>query len=222
MSKNDTQRISPDDDFANHPSNQSPNGDPTIASPIVQPIADPQPSLRSRLSRQFGLSRLPRQARAKSLTRPRPGQQQTQDSLNYQQPPHITQNGRDGQTRKVRRAASTPTVSHPAEPSPRFIGLEDRRAKVPVAIPTFVRRVKFQLSTDRTMATRGSGSGPAEPTSELNDTASEGCQSVDARSGTTGEASMMDVPGKKKSRGLWTLVKRKAKMLLRRKEAGEH
>lgn len=141
--------------------------------------------------------------------------------MNHQQPPYTTQNRRDGQTRKVRRAASTPTVTHPAEPSPRFIGLEDRRAKVPVAIPTFVRRVKFQLSTDRTMATRGSGSGPAQPTSELNDTASEGCQSVDARCGTTGEASMMDMPGKTRSHGLWTTFKRKAKMLLRRKEADD-
>lgn len=78
MSEDDTQRISPDYTFTSHSSNPSPNGDPTIASPIVQPVAGLRPSLRSRLSRQFGLSRLPRRARAKSLTRPRPGQQQTQ------------------------------------------------------------------------------------------------------------------------------------------------
>ncbi|KAL8767228.1 MAG: hypothetical protein Q9209_006233 [Squamulea sp. 1 TL-2023] len=133
-------------------------------------------------------------------------------------PPPSTQSGQGGQIRTIRRAVSTPTVFHQVEPNPRYIGLEDRRAKIPVAIPTFVRKVKFQLSTDHTMATRGSGSRHSDPTVDLDDTARGIRYSVDARSGASEQPSKKALEEDKKKQGVWASIKRKAMTLIWRKK----
>ncbi|KAL8785625.1 MAG: hypothetical protein Q9213_003279 [Squamulea squamosa] len=198
---------------------QPPTGPSTIASPVVETTVGPRLSLRNRLSRHFGSTRIPRQARAKSLTHLKPDQPQAQDNLSYLQPRPTTHGGQGRQARTLRRATSTPTVSHPAPSSPRFIGLEDRHTKIPVAIPTFVRRVKFQLSSDHTMATRGSGSRPSDPTADLDDTASGIRYSVDVPSGANEQSSKKALKGDKKRRGVWASIKRKAMILNWRKKA---
>ncbi|KAL8644828.1 MAG: hypothetical protein Q9226_007576 [Calogaya cf. arnoldii] len=126
-------------------------------------------------------------------------------------PPRI-HNGRERTSLAVRRDASTPMVFRPTKSDPRFIGLEDRRAKVPVATPTFVRKVDFHFSTDQTMATRGSGSGLSEATGNLDDTENGDHQSVDTRSREGEEASM-------KRRGSWASIKKKTKISFWRKKA---
>ncbi|KAL8850258.1 MAG: hypothetical protein Q9221_004768 [Calogaya cf. arnoldii] len=198
-----------------NPQQITPNYTPTTRSPTLSTTGDPDiasPSLRTRLSRYFGLRRIPRRARPKSLTRLRSdhNQAQAQDTSNHLQLPPRIHNGRERTSLTVRRDASTPIVFRPTKSDPRFVGLEDRRAKVPVATPTFVRKVDFHFSTDQTMATRGSGSGLSEATGNLDDTLNGDHQSVDTRSNAGEEASM-------KRRGSWASIKKKTKTLWRKK-----
>ena len=74
-----------------------------------------------------------------------------------------------------------------------------------MATPAFVRKSNFKFSTDRTMATRGSGSGL------LVDTMNGDHQSVDARLGADEEINM------KRPRS-WALIKSNAKRLFWRKK----
>ncbi|CAL8574667.1 hypothetical protein XPA_000622 [Xanthoria parietina] len=216
MEDRDVQQITWDSTPTAHSPDLSTTDDPNRTSLAVPPIADAQPSLRTRLSRYFGLRRIPRQARPKSLTRPRSDQLQAQDTSNHLQLPPIPHHGLGRPSPTVRSIASTRTTSRPTESDPRFIGLEDRRAKVPVAIPTFVRRVDLQCSTDQTMATRGSGSGLSGPTGgELNDTTYGDRQSIDQRSREGRETSM------KRRRSWASIMQRTKKLFGRMREANE-
>lgn len=78
MEDRDLQQITWDSTPTAHSPDLSTTDDPNRTSLAVTPIADAQPSLRTRLSRYFGLGRIPRQARPKSLTRPRSDQLQAQ------------------------------------------------------------------------------------------------------------------------------------------------
>lgn len=78
MEDRDLQQITWDSTPTAHSPDLSTTDDPNRTSLPVPPIADAQPSLRTRLSRYFGLRRIPRQARPKSLTRPRSDQLQAQ------------------------------------------------------------------------------------------------------------------------------------------------
>lgn len=223
MEDRNHQQISPSLTSTTRSPTLLPTGDPDIGSLATEPIVDARPSLRRRLSRLVGLGRLPRQARPKSLTHLKSNGPQSRgcttdgdfdtylvtyintDLLSHPLCPPI-KNGRPlHPPPKIRQGASTFTTSYPTDSSPRFIGLEDRRNKVPMATPAFVRKSNFKFSTDRTMATRGSGSGL------LVDTTNGDHQGIDARL-EADEGINMKRPGS------WALIKSNAKRLFWRKK----
>ncbi|KAI4275707.1 MAG: hypothetical protein LQ337_003019 [Flavoplaca oasis] len=228
MEDHNHQHITPSLTPTTHSPTFSPTSDPDIGSFATEPIVDARPSLRSRLSRLVGLGRIPRQARPKSLARLRPQPQGcttdgnfdaflvtdvNTDPLSHPPAPPIKHDGPLHPPSTIRQGASTFTPSHPMDSAPQFIGLEDRRNKVPIATPAFVRKANFKFSTDRTMATRGSGSGSGllVPTGDLDDTTNGDHQSVDTRLGDDEETNV-------KRRGSWTSIKSKAKRLFWRKK----
>ncbi|KAL8711182.1 MAG: hypothetical protein Q9220_004327 [cf. Caloplaca sp. 1 TL-2023] len=139
--------------------------DPRITSLVVSQKTPATKSswanLRSKFSRRRGSVRRPKRPRAKSLTHPRPTEQifgppsrQLEARASLQSPP-IT---------GVRHSVSAPAIHRkPVPEEPRYIGLQDRLAKVPVATPITVRKANVQNPTDQTMATRGSGSTTSGP-----------------------------------------------------------
>ncbi|KAL8675705.1 MAG: hypothetical protein Q9224_007404, partial [Gallowayella concinna] len=133
-------------------------------------------------------------------------------SLNRLQPPAAIPHSQAHQTRTIRRSASAPTATYR---DPRFIGLEDRLAKIPLATPTSIRKVNFQLPTDQTMATRGSGSEPPDSPVDPMDTTSARSPSVGVRSGASEVSSMRDLPEDEGNGSVWTLIKRKVKAMFR-------
>ncbi|KAL8836419.1 MAG: hypothetical protein Q9176_006358 [Flavoplaca citrina] len=231
MEDRNHQQITPSLTSTTHSPTLSPTGDPDTGSLAPEPVADAQPSLRSRLSRLIGLSRIPRQARPKSLSHLKSDRPQSRgsttdrdfnaflvtdvgaDLLSHPPSPPIRHDGPLHPPPTIRHGASTFTACHPMDSGPQFIGLEDRRNKVPIATPAFVRKANFKFSTDRTMATRGSGSGSAllVPTGELDDTTNGDHQSVDTRLGVDEETNV-------KRRGSCTSIKSKAKRLFWRKK----
>ncbi|KAL8893506.1 MAG: hypothetical protein Q9192_005196 [Flavoplaca navasiana] len=231
MEDRNHQQIAPSLTSTIHSSTLSPTGDPDTGSFATEPVAGAQPSLRSRLSRLIDLGRIPRQARPKSLSRLKSDRPQSRgsttdgdsdaflvtdvgtDLLSHPPSPPIKHDGPLHPPPTIRQGASTFTASHPMDSGPQFIGLEDRRNKVPIATPAFVRKANFKFSTDRTMATRGSGSGSGllVPTGDLDDTTNGDHQSVDTRLGDDEETNV-------KRRGSWTSIKSKAKRLFWRKK----
>ncbi|KAL8668488.1 MAG: hypothetical protein Q9168_006881 [Polycauliona sp. 1 TL-2023] len=172
--------------------------------PAVKPSATARPSLRTRLSRHLGIARLPKQARPKTLTRPKSARNQSQaQDLRSPLSNHI---GGNYASPTTSRAASTQTSSRPKDTGPRYIGLEDRHAKVAVATPTFVRKVDSEFSTDHTMATRGSGSC-VDISEAIDHTQNGDGQSVNIPI-VKGEEAIM------KEQGLWTFIRQKAASLL--------
>ncbi|KAL8729363.1 MAG: hypothetical protein Q9166_004756 [cf. Caloplaca sp. 2 TL-2023] len=198
--------------------NPPPQSDAAIISAIAGPKLKPRSGLRIRLSRMFGQDRVPREARSKSPTHPKPVQRQAQDTSTLLPYPPAALDSPAHQTRTIRRSASVPAVSRGREQSPHFIGLGDRLAKVPMAVPKFVKKVDFQLPTDNTMATRGSGSNPLDSGADLVDNASASSRSVDVVSGISDGASMRVLPDDKKKRSAWASIKRKAKAVFGRKK----
>ncbi|KAL9004448.1 MAG: hypothetical protein Q9188_002747 [Gyalolechia gomerana] len=178
---------------------------PSVAYALDQSLKtkNPQASLRSKFSRLFGSRRKPREERPKSLNRL---------ALNPQVEAALTSQIQHRQT--IRHSVSAPAVSRPSQLGPRFIGLQDRLAKEPIAVPTSVRRVDFQLPTDQTMATRGNSSGALNM-----GYVPLGNESVENRwmgSHFDSQASIRALPGDKQRRSIWARIKGKAKKVFGR------
>lgn len=174
---------------------------------------NPQKNLRTKLSRLFGPRRTPRAERPKSLSRPALNPQAAVVKDHLQIPP-ADPTSQIHHRHTIKHSASAPVVSCLAHPGPRFIGLQDRLAKEPIAVPTFVRRVDFRLPTDQTMATRGSSSGASRVGYvSLGD---EGAGKTRTGSRPDSQASIRTLIGDKQRRSIWSRIKGKAKKVFGR------
>ncbi|KAI4167890.1 MAG: hypothetical protein LQ343_006849 [Gyalolechia ehrenbergii] len=173
----------------------------------------PQASLRSKFSRLFGSRRKPREERPKSLNR-LPLNPQVEGITNHLQIPSAALTSQIQHRQTIRHSVSAPAISRPSQLGPRFIGLQDRLAKEPIAVPTSVRRVDFQLPTDQTIATRGNSSGALNM-----GYVPLGNESVENRwmgSHFDSQASIRALPGDKQRRSIWARIKGKAKKVFGR------
>lgn len=116
----------------------------------------------------------------------------------------------------IKRSASTPTLTRPRQSEPRFIGLQDRLAKEALAVPISVRRLDFDIPTDQTMATRGSGSSAPHYGHHPLEGVNKEDQSAHLGRDADSHASMFVHLGDQEKRGPWAKIKRRTKQLFRR------
>ncbi|KAL8951752.1 MAG: hypothetical protein Q9222_002302 [Ikaeria aurantiellina] len=207
----------------NHQGDPNPAiGTPTTVSPLepyltTLTVSQREPevksakaSLRSKITQHWGSVRRPKRARAKSLTHARPIKQIHSPSSRQLDPQALAQSP---PIRNVRHSVSAPAIHRKPIPELRYIGLEDRLAKVPVAIPIAVRKANVQNPTDQTMATRGSGSTASRLGGNHLDIQNPETQDLDRRDK---EVALKEGKGK---HSLWTQIKHVVrKVFSRRKE----
>ncbi|KAI4247246.1 MAG: hypothetical protein L6R40_001589 [Gallowayella cf. fulva] len=128
MEDYNNQEDTPHHNTISHGANPAGVDDPPVTVIDSPPTASPGARPRARLSHLFGSKRIPREARAKSLTRSQ--KRQGPEASTHVQPPATVPNGEAHRARMIRRSASAPAVIPTRQPGPRYIGLEDRLAKI--------------------------------------------------------------------------------------------